>query len=99
VPQINSELLRRGVATSAELGGRVVYFGTLEHDVEKDALPYLLPLRAPVVARWSGVPLWKYLERLGIGRHPLSCGAFPTLTMTPACLCRCPMPRPAGATA
>lgn len=66
VPQINSELLRRGVATSAELGGRVVYLGTLEHDVEKDALPYLLPLRAPVVARWSGVPLWKYLERLGI---------------------------------
>ncbi len=43
-----------------------VYFGLFEHDVEKDVLPYLLPLRVPVLTRRSGAPLWSYLRRLGV---------------------------------
>ncbi|MGB9704286.1 MAG: hypothetical protein ACPL3C_02465 [Pyrobaculum sp.] len=65
VAEANRELVEEGHAV-AVWAGRHVYFGLLEHDVEKDVFPYLLPLRVPVVARWSGVPLWAYLRRMGV---------------------------------
>ncbi len=66
IAAVNRMLVERGLATSIEVGDRRIYFGLLEHDVERDVLPFLLPLRAPIVTRWSGIPLWRFLARRGI---------------------------------
>ena len=66
IAAVNRALVERGLATSIEVGDRRIHFGLPEHDVERDVLPFLLPLRAPIVTRWSGVPLWRFLARRGI---------------------------------
>ncbi|AAL64228.1 MULTISPECIES: hypothetical protein [Pyrobaculum] len=62
---INASLLEAGYTKAVKIH-RYVYFGLFEHDVEKYVLPYLLPLRVPVLTRWSDVPLWGYLGRPGV---------------------------------
>jgi len=66
VASLNQALIESGLAASLEVGGRRIYLGLIEHDVERDVLPFLLPLRIPVVSRWSGVPLWRFLAWRGV---------------------------------